>query len=114
MTDPTYLSDMELDEISLVTRGANPEARVLLYKSDVDKGTGGDRQAKCSKNHNRMNPGNTCKECGYVKKSAPVMRPFKRQPILIADEIAKGCSSTAKKKKKKKKKVGLAAEASSA
>ena len=64
MNEHTELTDMELDEISLVSRGANQHAKVVLYK-----GTGGDRQADCSVNHNRMNPGNTCKECGYVKKA---------------------------------------------
>jgi hypothetical protein len=59
--EESELTDMELDEISLVTRGANQHAKVVLYK--------GDKQGGCSTNHMRMKSGNECKECGYVKKN---------------------------------------------
>lgn len=73
MSDHTELTDMELDEISLVTRGANQHAKVVLFKAD--------KQAECSTNHKRMKPGNECKECGYIAKSLIVRKPI----VTVAD-----------------------------
>lgn len=58
MTEPVQkhgnrLSGMEYDEISLVTRGANQKAKIVLFKSD------------CPADHSSMKAGETCPTCGH-------------------------------------------------
>ena len=55
------LSDMVYDEVSLVTRGANQDSVVVLFKADVDES---ELSKRCNTNHAGLKKGEACKDCG--------------------------------------------------
>ena len=77
------LSDMEYDEISLVTRGGNQEADVLIFKSAGGK--------DCEEGHSQLGDGEKCEFCDYTgKKKVKKAEPFVVKPVPVPARIEKG------------------------
>jgi len=77
------LSDMEYDEISLVTRGGNQEADVLIFKSAGGK--------DCEEGHSQLGDGEKCEFCDYTgKKKVKKSEPFVVKPVPVPARIEKG------------------------
>lgn len=69
LTEGNRLSDMAFDEVSLVTRGANQDAKVVLFKGDLedDGSNGGDDLSKgCQTDHRGLKKRERCPDCGMV------------------------------------------------
>lgn len=70
MNKPTHrLSKVDVNEISFVTSGDDPTAKMLMAKADPDTIVKCDPAA-----HKGLKKGETCKDCGYVMKSSPTGR----------------------------------------
>lgn len=80
------LSDMEYDEISLVTRGGNQEADVLIFKSAGGK--------DCEEGHSQLGDGEKCEFCDYTgkggDKKVKKVEPFVVKPVPVPARIEKG------------------------
>lgn len=80
------LSDMEYDEISLVTRGGNQEADVLIFKSAGGK--------DCEEGHSQLGDGEKCEFCDYTgkggDKKVKKTEPFVVKPVPVPARIEKG------------------------
>lgn len=63
MNQPKYdLSGMDMDEISFVSAGDNPPAKLVMMKREP--------VAKCEEDHSGLKSGDKCESCGYVMKVA--------------------------------------------
>jgi hypothetical protein len=76
------LSDMDFDEVSLVTRGANQDAKVVLFKGDDDI------EKQCMDDHRKLKKRERCSTCGMV--STGKMGKMRKASVIdkIADVIA--------------------------
>lgn len=82
------LSDMEYDEVSLVPRGANQGAKVVLFKSDALE----EIEKQCQSDHRSLKKRERCPECamvstgkqGKMRKASPIDKVW---DILKSEDV---------------------------
>lgn len=88
MPEGNRLSDMEYDEVSLVPRGANQGAKVVLFKSDALE----EIEKQCQSDHRSLKKRERCPECamvstgkqGKMRKASPIDKVW---DILKSEDV---------------------------
>lgn len=87
MPEGNRLSDMQFDEVSLVTRGANQDAKVVLFKADTTSDDE-DLSKSCETDHRGLKKRERCPDCGMVS-TGKQGKMRKASPIDKALELLK-------------------------
>lgn len=99
------LSNLDLNEVSLVGSGDDPTAKVLIFKSDgssvdVVEHDEDELVEKGCKMHKDTKRGERCPGCGYIRKGMP-----EGQDLYVKGEMDAGFKHKDKMKRKKRKKM---------